>query len=411
VGERPYEYSHCVSWAAARFEEYFANLPNQMLKNFPPEQTQKDGAKRVPFWTGTKRVPAPITFDANVPSHVTFIVAAANLRAAAYGLRGSLDPDDHAKLMKEKTKEKPDAAMDADTAAERAAAEAAQNARDEAQCATLLAELPARETLVGFRVREAPVSGAGSREPLVAAFVAAAASLRADVHGICKPLGDADGDGDVSGGRSSSCDENDWLGLTATGARPGAPAAAALAGALVAIETHKLAAVKAARLRDESEALFGIIEGGVDSKDSNDVKAFVQRPFRHTYASVGDWTACVSAAPSSVQTQTAKTISKGDLRWSVWDVIDMDCRDGLTLQGFIERFEREVGLQCGMVSHGASLLYADFMNKAKIKERLESPLASAMKLGEDATHATLSVGACDENDDDVDIPEVRVRFR
>jgi hypothetical protein len=42
---------------------------------------------------------------------------------------------------------------------------------------------------------------------------------------------------------------------------------------------------------------------------------------------------------------------------------------------------------------------------------LESPLASAMKLGDDATHATLSVGACDENDDDVDIPEVHVRFR
>ena len=404
VGERPYEYSHCVSWAAARFEEYFATLPNQMLKNFPPEQTQKDGAKRVPFWTGTKRVPAPITFDANVPSHVTFIVAAANLRAAAYGLRGSLDPDVHAKFTLAETKEKPDAAMDADTAAERAAAEKARNDRDEAQCATLLAELPPRETLVGFRVREAPASGAGSREPLVAAFVAAAASLRADVHGICKPLGDADGD--VSGGgQSSSGETNDWLGLTATGARPGAPAAAALAGALVAIETHKLAAVKAASLRDESEALFGIIEGGVDPK------AFVQRPFRHTYASVGDWTACVSAAPSSVQTQIAKTISKGDLLWSVWDVIDMDCRDGLTLRGFIERFEREVGLQCGMVSHGASLLYADFMNRVKIKERLESPLASAMKLGDDATHATLSVGACDENDDDVDIPEVRVRFR
>ena len=409
VGERPYEYSHCVSWAAARFEEYFANLPNQMLKNFPPEQTQKDGAKRVPFWTGTKRVPAPITFDANVPSHVTFVVAAANLRAEAYGLRGSLDPDVHAKFTLAETKEKPDAAMDADTGGDGATDEAARNDRDEAQCATLLAELPPRETLVGFRVREAPVSGAGSREPLVAAFVAAAASLRADVHGICKPLGDADGD--VSGGgRSLSGDTNglecvDWLGLTATGARPGAPAAAALAGALVAIETHKLAAVKAASLRDESEALFGIIEGGVDPK------AFVQRPFRHTYASVGDWTACVSAAPSSVQTQIAKTISKGDLRWSVWDVIDMDCRDGLTLQGFIERFEREVGLQCGMVSHGASLLYADFMNKAKIKERLESPLASAMKLGDDATHATLSVGACDENDDDVDIPEVRVRFR
>ena len=46
----------------------------------------------------------------------------------------------------------------------------------------------------------------------------------------------ATGQGDVSGGgRSLSGDTNglecvDWLGLTATGARPGAPAAAALAG-------------------------------------------------------------------------------------------------------------------------------------------------------------------------------------
>ena len=161
VGERPYEYSHCVSWAAARFEEYFANLPNQMLKNFPPEQTQKDGAKRVPFWTGTKRVPAPITFDANVPSHVTFIVAAANLRAEAYGLRGSLDPDVHAKFTLAETKEKPDAAMDADTGGDGARDEAARNDRDEAQCATLLAELPREGDARGFQGEGSAGVGSG----------------------------------------------------------------------------------------------------------------------------------------------------------------------------------------------------------------------------------------------------------
>ena len=113
--------------------------------------------------------------------------------------------------------------------------------------------LPARETLVGFRVREAPEPRAGSRQPLASAFIAAAASLRADVHRICKPLGDADGDDDGGGFEAAKGECVDWLGLTATGAKPGTPAAAALAGALVAIEAHKLAAVKASRLRDEEE--------------------------------------------------------------------------------------------------------------------------------------------------------------
>ena len=409
VRERPYEYSHCVRWAAARFRECFTRLPSAMLKNFPPAQTQRDGS---PFWSGTKRVPAPIAFDANTPSHVTFVVAAANLRAEAYGLRGSLDPDAHAtiaaaseSLRETKIEEEESAEED----------EAARVARDEATCASLLAQLPARETLVGFRVREAPEPRAGSREPLAAAFIAAAASLRADVHRICKPIGDADGDaGFGSSGSSSSRRRGDdgdgfeaarecvdWLGLTATGAKPGTPAAAALAGALVAIEAHKLAAVKASRLRDEEEKVYGVVEGET---------VFARRPFRHTYASLGDWSACVSASCAPVDVKVAKT-GKGDLRWSVWDVLEMDCTDGVTLAGFIERFELKVGLACSAISHGASLVYADFMNRAKIEDRLRSRLFDALKLGPEATHATLSVGACDENDDDVEIPDVRVRFR
>ena len=91
----------------------------------------------------------------------------------------------------------------------------------------------------------------------------------------------------------------DWLGLTATGAKPGTPAAAALAGALVAIEAHKLAAVKASKLRDEEENLArggGAVEG-------QKVHARFEAPFRHTYASLGDWSACAGAgcAPVAVR--------------------------------------------------------------------------------------------------------------
>ena len=380
------------------------------MKNFPPTQTRSDGS---PFWSGTKRVPTPIAFDSNTPSHVTFVVAAANLGRRRTDCGEPLDPSVHATLAASSSDEFGDEPSRSEPR-RRSAPE------DEATCASLLAQLPARETLVGFRVREAPEPRSGSRDPLAAAFVAAAAGLRADVHRICKPLGDADGDARDSSSSSSSSGRTpkvgdgesrggfeaarecvDWLGLTATGAKPGTPTAAALAGALVAVEAHKLAAVKASKLRDEQEKLYGVVEGET---------AFANRPFRHTYASLGDWSACVSAGCAPVDVREAKT-GNGNLRWSVWDVLEMDCTDGVSLAGFIERFELEVGLACSAISHGASLVYADFMNRAKIEDRLRSRLLDALKLGPEATHATLSVGACDENDDDVEIPDVRVRFR
>ena len=196
VRDRPYEYSHCVSWAAARFRECFAELPNTMLKNFPPTQTRSDGS---PFWSGTKRVPTPIAFDSNTPSHVTFVVAAANLRAEAYGLRGSLDPSVHATLAASSSDE-----FGATNLLGRKTEEEAARAggRGDVRVAPRAAarEGDARR-FQGEGGTGAPVRVARSA---AAAFVAAAASLRADVHRICKPLGDADGDARDSSSSSSS---------------------------------------------------------------------------------------------------------------------------------------------------------------------------------------------------------------
>lgn len=62
----------------------------QLLFNFPLDMTTSSGA---PFWSGPKRPPTPLTFDSSNPLHVEFIVAAANLRAFNYGLKGSSDRD------------------------------------------------------------------------------------------------------------------------------------------------------------------------------------------------------------------------------------------------------------------------------------------------------------------------------
>ena len=44
-----------------------------------------------PFWSGTKRTPTPLVFDTSDPLHLDFIMAAANLQATVYGLKGCQD--------------------------------------------------------------------------------------------------------------------------------------------------------------------------------------------------------------------------------------------------------------------------------------------------------------------------------
>lgn len=47
------------------------------------------GAEDVYFWSGPKRCPHPIRFDPENPLHMSYIVAAANLRADAFGYGSS----------------------------------------------------------------------------------------------------------------------------------------------------------------------------------------------------------------------------------------------------------------------------------------------------------------------------------
>uniref|UniRef100_A0A1I8GM96 E1 ubiquitin-activating enzyme n=1 Tax=Macrostomum lignano TaxID=282301 RepID=A0A1I8GM96_9PLAT len=86
LDKRPKDFADCIAWARMQFEEIFNNQIRQLLFNFPPTQVTSSGA---PFWSGVKKCPTPLSFNAADPTHCEFVTAAANLRAFVFGVPGA----------------------------------------------------------------------------------------------------------------------------------------------------------------------------------------------------------------------------------------------------------------------------------------------------------------------------------
>uniref|UniRef100_A0A6G1S3P9 E1 ubiquitin-activating enzyme n=1 Tax=Aceria tosichella TaxID=561515 RepID=A0A6G1S3P9_9ACAR len=83
VAEKPNSFEDCVRWARLHWQEQYDNQIRQLLFNFPPDRMTSSGA---PFWSGPKRCPHNLTFSAEDPMHLDYVVAAANLKAYVYGI-------------------------------------------------------------------------------------------------------------------------------------------------------------------------------------------------------------------------------------------------------------------------------------------------------------------------------------
>ena len=86
VKDKPNNYGECIAWARLQFEELFSNRIKQLLHNFPADRVNAAG---VPFWSGAKKPPTPLSFDMNDAMHMEFIVAMADLRALCYSIPSS----------------------------------------------------------------------------------------------------------------------------------------------------------------------------------------------------------------------------------------------------------------------------------------------------------------------------------
>lgn len=82
------DFNKCIEVARLRFDDLFDHQIQNLLHIFPADHKDKDGQ---PFWSGPKRAPSPVHFDASDPLHVHYIESCANLIAFTLGIPENRD--------------------------------------------------------------------------------------------------------------------------------------------------------------------------------------------------------------------------------------------------------------------------------------------------------------------------------
>ena len=93
--KRKANFDSLIEIARSEFENLFANTIKQLLHLFPEDHVNEDGQR---FWSGPKRCPVPIKFDANDPVHLSYVAAFANLLAFNLKMKQNRDMGHIAKV-------------------------------------------------------------------------------------------------------------------------------------------------------------------------------------------------------------------------------------------------------------------------------------------------------------------------
>jgi len=368
VTHRPRRFEECIEWARLEFEDKFSNQIKQLLHTFPPGTVTSTGSL---FWSGTKREPKPIEFNPQDETHMGFIIAAANLHAFNYGLKGTFDPKaflptilkvnvpvfsaksgvkiaaNDEELEKQKKSAENDTSMmeDVDTTAKR-----------------ITKELPDPSTLAGYRMVACEFEKDDDTNYHMD-FITSASNLRARNYGI------------------TEADKHKSK-FIAGRIIPAIATTTALVTGLVCIELYK-------------------IIGGKKTVDD----------YKNSFVNLA---LPLFAMSNPIE---AKKTKAGTWSWTIWDKIVIDgTKKPLTLQEFINYFEEKFGVEVQILSYGVVILYSMFgSSKAqRLKMQIPEAVESATKkpIPNEVTFLEFEICCTDPNDDkDVELPGVTYKLR
>ncbi|KAI9893132.1 MAG: E1 ubiquitin-activating protein [Vezdaea aestivalis] len=364
--EKPSNLEDCIAWARLRFEKNYNQAIQQLLYNFPKDATTSSGAA---FWSGPKRAPDPLEFDANKQTHIDFILAAANLHAFNYGLANNDISIDECKQFLENMVVpdfKPDASVKIqanDSDPDPNADSNGSGFADGKELERLEASLPAPSTLGGFRLTPVDFEKDDDTNHHID-FITAASNLRAENYNI------------------NAADRHKTK-FIAGKIIPAIATTTALVTGLVVLE------------------LFKIIDGKDDVEQYKNGFVNLALPF------FGFSEPITSPKGKYMGTKGEVSVDK------LWDRFEVE---NITLQEFVDQF-KEKGLDITMISSGVSLLYASFYPASKLKDRLPLKLSelaekiSRTPIPSHQKNVIFEITADDQTGEDVEIPYVMVKLR
>jgi ubiquitin-activating enzyme E1 len=363
VDEKPTTFDHCIAYARLKFDEYFNNNIQQLLYNFPLDMITSSGA---PFWSGPKRAPKPLTFDAEDTQHIEFVLSCSNLRAFIYGIKGTRDLSVVKKalthiVVPEFVPKKGIKINTDENATDKK--EGAENLSedDDDTVKKLLDDVPPVNKLAGYKLAVVEFEKDVDTNFHID-FITAAANLRASNYSI------------------PHADKHKCKGIAGK-IIPAMVTTTAVVSGLVCIELLKI---------HQNKPIEEIKNGFIN----------LALPF------------CAFSEPI----QPAKTKIREGWQWTLWDRFEVEGE--LTLQEFLDYFKEKHQLEISMVSCGVAMVYAFFMGKDKLAERLPKKLSEVVSIVNkqaipaNKSHLILEICANRlEDDEEVDVPFVKYTFK
>lgn len=384
----PTTFEECVTWACMKFQELFSSNIKQLLFNFPKDSITSAGT---PFWSGPKRAPTPIEFNAENEMHMNFVWAAAHLRAFVYGLSGSGFSREAAKAVAESVifpEFVPKSGVKiAANDSEAAASNAASPTANENELKDLIKNIQnlytSNMSIVNVHDFEKDDDSNHHID-----FVTACANLRAINYEITPT-------------------DRHHVKLIAGKIIPAIATTTALVSGLVALELYKVL--------DGPKMKYVEIEelGGVDVENSDFSRYWNLDRFKNGFVNL----ALPFFAFSSPLPAPKLSFNGGKINFTLWDSFRIKLSQVGDLKTLVEKIKADCGLEVSMISSGPSLVYSSYMPKTTTPERMNMPLdqliafVSKKAIGAHVDVLTLEALCEDENGEDAEFPYITLYLK
>ncbi|KAF9008754.1 ubiquitin activating enzyme [Cyathus striatus] len=356
VTNKPLTFEECIVWARLQFERDYNNDIRQLLFSLPKDAVTSTGQ---PFWSGPKRAPDALTFNSNDPTHLAYIIAAANLHAFNYGLRGETDPALFRKvadtvIVPEFT---PKSGIKIQISDNDPVPQAGGG--DDSDPSDLTSKLPSPSSLAGYRLNPVEFEKDDDANHHID-FITAASNLRAMNYEI--QIADRHTTKQIAGKII-----------------PAIATTTSLVTGLVCLELYKVI--------DGKRKLEAYKNGFVN----------LALPFFGFSEPI--------AAPKH---------KYGETEWTLWDRFEF--RNDPTLQEIVNWFKEKHNLEVAMVSQGVSMLWSSFIGKKKSEERLPMKFSrlvehvSKKAIPPHVKQLVVEVMVSDEDGEDVEVPFIVVHI-